>query len=243
MLAPALPHIESSLTQIWPRHNSDIFKVSPLPRKQTPDFWRQHPWPLVFRLLPPLALTSSDSSFSTPCSLLMLRHMRSLWSVMLSLYFISLCKLISLPCMLCYFSTCPRFPSETHPLGGARWEIGNKKQISSRANSEGWVVVTLSAMWRSTHIWVPFGLDEKGCCDPSRMPATEGSWLIFAHLLGAIPLLPNYTEPTQSWDLSYHKLIVWPSTGLSVSRFQEWPLWRLTSSTGLVHSGCSITTH
>lgn len=36
VLAPALPHTECSLTQTWPRHNSDVFKVSPLPYKQTP---------------------------------------------------------------------------------------------------------------------------------------------------------------------------------------------------------------
>lgn len=71
-------------------------------------------------------------------------------------------QLISLPHMSFYF-TCPKFPSQTHPLGRASWKTGNGKQIAARASSgDG------SAMWRGTHIRVPFRLHEKGCCDGVR---------------------------------------------------------------------------
>lgn len=63
-----------------------------------------------------------------------------------------------------YFSICPDFPSQTHPLGGAGWKTGNEKQVAARTESgDG------SAVWRRTHTCVSFGVCEKGFCDGGRM--------------------------------------------------------------------------
>lgn len=121
----------------------------------------------------PLGLTS-DSFFPTLCSQLMLRHTRSLQSVMLSPYFVPTHKLIS--CLTCP-STSPSVPSFHHrpsPLEELRGRLGMKNRLLLGLTLGDGVVVSWSAVLRRTHNWAPFGLNEKGCCDWLRMPAMEG---------------------------------------------------------------------
>lgn len=76
------------------------------------------------------------------------------------------------------------------------------------------------APWKRV-LWWRKGAPVKGQGEATPLP---GACSLFASLLGAIPLLPVYTGPTQSRALTYQMWTACAATGLSASRFQEQPL-------------------
>lgn len=186
-VTPAFLYICSSFAQLC--HNS------PRPPKQSPNSLGRPIGSFTVHSLAsaasglPLRLFLSHTLFLTPAE----AHAKPP-RVMLSLSSLPSHQLISLPHTSFYF-TCPNFPPQTHHLGGASWKIPGRLLPGVTMGTEVPCGEGPTSEFHSGSLRKAVVMEEGCSCERNRERPPGTCWLS-AGLLGAIPLLPDYTGPT-----------------------------------------------